>query len=189
MADQNPNISQFSKAIGKDPSYVSRICKRLNIEGSPDPRNPRSRLLSIDDRAKLLTYFGESSRSSPEPVPNYGSVDMQVVEAELVEAGENVALSFPVVDRSATTAAVRADALAVAATTQSNIGAFRSASRQRVEQMAREMAAEDFQILSQTYQAELNSMMAESLGAEPDTAPASVSVSVKKDVGQSSPPS
>lgn len=69
MTDQNPNISQFAKTIDKDPSYVRRVCKRLNIEGLPDPRNPRSRLLSIDDQAKLKDYFRVSSRTSPDVVP------------------------------------------------------------------------------------------------------------------------
>jgi hypothetical protein len=69
MTAQNPNIAQFAKTLDKDPSYVRRVCKRLNIEGSPDPRHPRSRLLSIEERAKLRDYFRDSSRTSPEVVP------------------------------------------------------------------------------------------------------------------------
>jgi hypothetical protein len=184
---KDPNIAQFARSIGKDPSYLSRICKKLGVTGSADPRNPKSRLLSIDDREKLMDYFGMSPQSNPELVPNQGSVDIQFVEAEIVEAGENVALSFPVADRSAETAAVRADGLAIAATTQTNFAAFRLAQRRKAEEAGKRMAVEDFQAMQASYQAEMNGMMNESFDAAPET-PAQVSSPTKKTVGGDSAP-
>ncbi len=80
MTDQNPNISQFAKTIGKDPSYLSKLCKKLDIEGSPDPRNPRSRLLSIEDQDKLRNHIGIPSRTVPDTIPIEIIADCAIVQ-------------------------------------------------------------------------------------------------------------
>jgi hypothetical protein len=80
MTDQNPNISQFAKTIGKDPSYLSKLCKKLGVEGSADPRNPRSRLLSIDDQDKLRDYIGMPSRTVPDTIPIEIIADCAIVQ-------------------------------------------------------------------------------------------------------------
>jgi hypothetical protein len=80
MTDQNPNISQFAKTIGKDPSYLSKLCKKLGVVGSPDPRSPRSRLLSIEDQDKIRDYLGMPSRTVPDDIPIEIIADCAIVQ-------------------------------------------------------------------------------------------------------------